>query len=84
MYTKKGAQEWTLGRTYIYRAVLCLVTQSCPLFVTPWIVAHQAPLSMGILLARIPEWVAMPTSRGSRQPRDGTQFSRIAGGFFTI
>jgi len=32
--------------------------------VTPWIVAHQAPLSIGILQARILEWVAMPFSRG--------------------
>ena len=28
------------------------------LFVTPWTVARQAPLSMGILQARILEWVA--------------------------
>ena len=34
------------------------------LFVTTWTVAHQAPLSMGILQARILEWVAMPSSRG--------------------
>ena len=34
-------------------------------FVTPWTVARQAPLSMGILQARILEWVAMPSSRGS-------------------
>ena len=27
---------------------------------TPWAVARQAPLSMGILQARILEWVAMP------------------------
>ena len=33
------------------------------LFVTPWTGAHQAPLSMGILQARILEWVAMPFSR---------------------
>ena len=33
-------------------------------------VAHQAPLSMGILQARILEWGAMPSSRGSSQPRD--------------
>ena len=45
---------------------------------TPWTVALQAPLSMGILQARIPEWVAMPSSRGSSQPRDWTQFSHIA------
>ena len=30
------------------------------------------------------EWVAMPSSRGSSQPRDWTQVSCIAGGFFTI
>ena len=28
---------------------------------TPWTVAHQAPLSMGILQARILEWVAFPS-----------------------
>ena len=32
---------------------------------------------------RILEWVAFPFSRGSSQPRDRTQVSRIAGGFFT-
>ena len=36
-----------------------------------------------ILQARILEWVAFPFSRGSSQPRDQTQISRIAGGFFT-
>ena len=30
------------------------------LFVTPWTVAHQTPLSMGILQTRILEWVACP------------------------
>ena len=37
----------------------------------------------GILQARILEWVAMPFSRASSQPRDRIQLSRIAGGFFT-
>ena len=32
--------------------------------VTPWIVTHQAPLSMGILQARILGWVAVSPSRG--------------------
>ena len=41
---------------------LCLVTQLCPIFVTPWTLARQAPLSTGILQARILEWVAMPAS----------------------
>ena len=37
----------------------------------------------GILQARILAWVAFPFSRGSSQPRDQTQVSQIAGGFFT-
>ena len=37
----------------------------------------------GILQARILEWVVFPFSRGSSQPRDQTQVSHIAGGFFT-
>ena len=41
------------------------------LFVTPWTIAGQAPLSM----ARILEWVAMSSSRGSSQLRDQTHIS---------
>ena len=52
-------------------------------FATPWAVAHQDPLSMGILQARILEWMAMLSSRGSFQPKDQTQVSLIAGRFFT-
>ena len=37
----------------------------------------------GILQARILEWVAFPFSKGSSQPRDQTQVSCIAAGFFT-
>ena len=37
----------------------------------------------GILQVSILEWVAFPFSRGSSQPRDGTQASCIVGGFFT-
>ena len=36
----------------------------------------------GILQTRILEWVAIPFSRGSSQPRDWTQVSCIAGRFF--
>ena len=37
----------------------------------------------GILQARILEYVAMPSSGGSSQPRDPTRSSCIAGGFLT-
>ena len=39
---------------------------------------------LGILQARILEWVAFPFSRGSSRPRDRTQVSHIAGWFFSI
>ena len=39
---------------------------------------------MGLLQARILEWVAMPSSRETSQPRDQTKVSHVAGGFFTI
>ena len=38
----------------------------------------------GILQARILEWVATPTSKGSSRPRDRTQVSHIAGRFFIV
>ena len=40
-------------------------------------------LAHGILQARKLERVAVPFSRGSSQPRDLNQVSRIAGRFFT-
>ena len=49
---------------------------------TLWAVDRQAPLATGILQASILEWVAMPRSRGCSRPRDETQVSRIADGFF--
>ena len=39
------------------------------LFATPWTVAHQALLSMGILQVGILKWVAMSSSRVSSQTR---------------
>ena len=52
--------------------VLCAMLSSSVMSssATPWTLAHQAPLSMAILQARILESVAMPSSRGSSQPRD--------------
>ena len=39
-----------------------LVAKLCLTLATPWTVACQAPLSMGILQARILEWVAISFS----------------------
>ena len=41
-------------------------------------VACQAPLSLGILQVRILEWIAMPSSRGSSQPRDQMLISFVS------
>ena len=64
--------------------VLCLVMQSCLTLCDPMAVAHQAPLSTGILQAGMIEWVAMPSSGGSSQTRDRTQVSYTGARFFTI
>ena len=61
-----------------------LVTQLCPTLETPWTVACPGSSVHGILQAIILEWVAIPFSRGSSQPRDWTEVSCVAGRFFTI
>ena len=59
---------------HLHACVLSLFSH-VQLFATLWTVACQAPLSMGILQARILEWVAMLSSRESSQPRDRTHVS---------
>ena len=63
--------------------LLCLVSQSCPTLCDPMYCPPGSSVH-GILQARILEWVAMPSSRESSQPRGRTQISHIAGRFFTI
>ena len=68
---------WDLRIVFFYRTAL--VTQSC---LTLW----DPPGSSvpGILQTRILEWVAIPSSKGSSQPRDWMQVSCTAGRFFTV
>ena len=77
-----------LQTTKMILDILCcagLSRFSCvQLFVTPWTVAHQAPLTMEIFQERILEWVVIPSSRGSSQPRVGTQVFCFAGGSFPV
>ena len=64
---------------YVYESeVKVKVAQSCLTLCIPMDYTVH-----GILQARILEWVAFPFSRGSFQPRDRTQVSRIVGRFFT-
>ena len=65
-------------------AVLCLLGQSSPTLCDPMNCSPPCSYALGILQARILEWVAMPSSRGSSQSREQTQVSHTAGGFFTI
>ena len=49
----------------VYVCVCSQLLSCVQLFVTPWTVALQGPLSMGILQVRILVCVAIPSSRGS-------------------
>ena len=65
---------------------LCSVMWSCSVVsdsATPWLCSPPGSSVHGISQARLLEWVAISFSRGSSQPRDWTQVSLIAGGFFT-
>ena len=53
------------------------VAQSCQTLCDP-----MGYTVLGIVQARILEWVTFPFSRGSSQPRDQTQVSHTAGRFF--
>ena len=71
---------------YMQNECMCAQSfQSCSTLCNP--MGCRAPVSSahGILQARILEWVAMPSSRGSFWPRDWTCISMspvLAGGFF--
>ena len=64
--------------------VKVLVTQLCPTLCDPMDYSLPSSSAHGILQARILECVAISFSRGSSQPRDLTQVSRVALRVFTI
>ena len=66
--------------------VCAKLLQSCLTLCDPMDYSLPGFSVLGILQARILEWVAMPCSRGSSQPRDGTCVSlspALSGRFFT-
>ena len=75
---------WQRKSLYYINVCESLVAQSCLTLCDPMDCSLPGPSVHGILQARILEWVAMPFSRESSQPRDQTQVSLIAGGFFAI
>ena len=53
-------------------------SHSCPTLCNPMDCSPPVSSVHEILQARIPEWVAMPSSRGSSQPRGRTQVSCVS------
>ena len=60
------------------------VTQLYPILCDPMDCSLPGSSTHGISQARVLEWVAISSSRGSSQPRDRTRVSCIAGRRFTI
>ena len=73
-----------LSALHIVTFVYVLVTQSCPTLCDPMDCSWPGSSVPGILQARTLEWLAIPFSRGSSQPRDQTWVSQIAGRVFMI
>ena len=57
---------------------MCPVTKSCPPLCDPMDCSPPGSSVHGILQARILEWVAIPSSRGSSRPRDQTHVSSVS------
>ena len=81
--------SWHRDRTHVF-CIFCVGRQGslpvwwkCTTQLCPTLCGPIDYIVCGILWAIILEWVAVPFSRGSSQPRDLTQVSSIAGGFFT-
>ena len=83
LFSSLTAFSHLIGGHGLWAVLNCQSLRCVRLFGTLWTVARQAPLSLGILLAQILEWITMAFSRRSSQPRDRTQVSRSTGGFFT-
>ena len=60
------------------------VAQSCPALCDPMDCSLPGSSVQGIFQAIVLEWIAIFFSRGSSQPRDRTQVSRILDRRFTI
>ena len=58
--------------------------QLCPTLCDPLHSSLSGSSIHGIFQARVLEWIAISFSRGSSQPRDWTQISRITGWCFTV
>ena len=77
-------KNWVTDILWKNILTLCVsVVQLCPTLCDPVDCSPPGSSMHGILQARILEWVAMPSSRGSSPPKDQTSVSHIEGRFFT-
>ena len=84
MGSQRVRHDWAteLNWTYFYY-YCCSDAQLCLTLCDPVNCSLPGSSVHGILQARILEWVAVPSSRGSSWPRDQTHISCTAGRFFT-
>ena len=69
--------------SYVW-TVMVKIAQSCPTLCDPMDCSLPGSSVHGILQAIVLEWIAISFSKGSSQPRDRTQVSRIVDTHFTI
>ena len=85
-YSYKRRRQWKSRPWYKEAPVLCCC---CLVAQLSWILRDPVNCSLSsssvhrISQARILEWVAISSSRGSSRARDGAHVSALAGGFFT-
>ena len=77
-----GMHMGLLVYTQVHACMHAKLLQLCLILCNPMDCSPPAPPSMGVLQARILEWVARPSSRGPSPPRDQTWTPCIAGRFF--
>ena len=88
-YVPKGKTKVRKKKKYAYKKGISWKWKSLSrvqFFATPWTIQSMEfsrPEYWSGYPFPILEWVAFPFSRGSSQPRDQTQVSCIAGGFFS-
>ena len=85
LLTENVSQIWGMvseGKEQPRHEVKCQSPSDVQLFATLWTVAPPGSSVHGILQEKILEWVAIPFSWGSSQPRDRICISCFAGRFF--
>ena len=78
--SQRVGHEWETHKVTVTERA----TQSCPTLCDPMDCSPPGSSIHGVSQAGVLEWVAIPFSRASSQPRDWTWVSHTAGRFFTI